>query len=67
MRVPTSAIAFLLFNPFCSFCPARSTAFLSPAGYVVRLLYSRNSYDEAQFDFDDFESNIVTISVGYRF
>ena len=39
----------------------------SPAGYVVRLMYWRNHYDESDFDFDDYRSNIVTVSIGYRF
>ena len=41
--------------------------FMAPKGYLIRIAYWRNSYDEADFDFDDYTSNIVTISVGYKF
>ena len=41
--------------------------FDSPAGYLLRVAYQRNEYDEKDFDFDDYGSNIVTVSVGYRF
>jgi len=41
--------------------------FRSPAGYLLRLSYQRNEYDEDAFDFDDYQSNIVAVSVGYRF
>jgi len=43
------------------------TDLVSPAGYVFRLMYWRNSYDEIDFDFDDYSSNIFTLSVGYAF
>ena len=41
--------------------------FRSPTSYTLRLAYQRNQYDEREFDFDDYGSNIVTVSMGYRF
>ena len=40
---------------------------LSPAGYLVRLSYQYNSLNEEEFDFDDYNAHMMTVSVGYRF
>lgn len=37
------------------------------SGYSVLLSYKWNSYDEKNFDFDDYSSSIFTIGFGYRF
>ena len=39
----------------------------SPAGYLIRFSYQRNDYNEDGFDFDDYDADMVTVSVGYRF
>jgi len=41
--------------------------FASPAGYLFRLAYQRNNYNEDVWDFDDYDSNMVTLSIGYHF
>lgn len=41
--------------------------FTSPAGYLFRLAYQRNNYNEDLWDFDDYDSNMVTVSIGYHF
>ncbi len=37
------------------------------AGHLIRLSYQRNSYEEDRFDFDDYDSDLLTMSIGYRF
>jgi hypothetical protein len=41
--------------------------FRAPAGYLLRLAFRRDDYNEESFNFDDYDSNIFLMSVGYRF
>ncbi|MFQ6082648.1 MAG: hypothetical protein ACE5WD_04720 [Candidatus Aminicenantia bacterium] len=37
------------------------------SGYKLLLSYQRNDYDEKQYNFDDYSSNIFTVGFGYKF
>jgi hypothetical protein len=39
----------------------------SPSGYLLRVGYDREDYNEDVADFDDYDANIVTVGVGYGF
>jgi hypothetical protein len=41
--------------------------FKTTAGYLIRIAYQRNDYNEEIFTFDDYDANMVTVSVGYAF
>jgi hypothetical protein len=41
--------------------------FKTTAGYLIRIAYQRNDYNEERWDFDDYDANMVTVSVGYAF
>jgi hypothetical protein len=41
--------------------------FKTTAGYLLRIAYQRNDYNEELWDFDDYDANMVTVSVGYAF
>ena len=36
-------------------------------GYLLRIAYQRNNYNEELWDFDDYDANMVTVSIGYGF
>jgi len=41
--------------------------FTATQGYLVRIAYQHNTYNEQAFDFDDYRANLVELSVGYKF